>query len=286
MSTKRAVARRKAEEASYETSRFNAVKHGVLSKHTVLPWEDQGEYDTLHAALVQDHRPIGPTEEHLVEELAGIFWRKRRLRLGEAATIQRGLKDAIKHLSLFPFGVSSVIATLMYASEPELTQDNTLIFTDIVCGNPKNVAEEVRQLRPVVEAIEEALILLGGRESSSYNRALENLDPLIRASWQVLVEKSARRHNQKYTATADSLLDWIKFEAYPYFQRRLAALNNIDALREQAFGDSFRPERLESLARYETHLDRKFERTVGMLVKLQEIRRQRDSEGPPSGEIQ
>jgi hypothetical protein len=34
--------------------------------------------------LVAEHGPHGPTETHLVEE-TGILWRKRRLRLAEAA---------------------------------------------------------------------------------------------------------------------------------------------------------------------------------------------------------
>ena len=32
--------------SSYETTRFNALRHGVLSRHTVLPWEDRSEYQT------------------------------------------------------------------------------------------------------------------------------------------------------------------------------------------------------------------------------------------------
>src|SRR5918912_2742499 len=72
-------------------TRFNALRHGVLSRYTVLPWEDPGEYHALIAALVAEHGPHGPTEEHLVEELAGILWRKRRLRLAEAASFRTGL---------------------------------------------------------------------------------------------------------------------------------------------------------------------------------------------------
>ena len=30
--------------ASYEETRFNALQHGVLSRHAVLPWEDRAEY--------------------------------------------------------------------------------------------------------------------------------------------------------------------------------------------------------------------------------------------------
>jgi hypothetical protein len=84
-------ARLAAKTESYEATRCNALKHGVLSHDTVLPWENENEYCILLNALIAEHRPQGPTEEHLVEELAGILWRKRRLRLAEAAAHHRGL---------------------------------------------------------------------------------------------------------------------------------------------------------------------------------------------------
>ena len=61
----------------------------MLSAHTVLPWEDKAEYEALLNALVKEYAPHGPTEEHLVEEVAGVIWRKRRLRLAEAASYRR-----------------------------------------------------------------------------------------------------------------------------------------------------------------------------------------------------
>src|SRR3954451_13927576 len=79
------------ETAGTAVTRFNALRHGVLSRYTVLPWENGEEYQTLVAALVAEHAPQGPTEEYLVEELAGILWRKRRLRLAKAAAHRRGL---------------------------------------------------------------------------------------------------------------------------------------------------------------------------------------------------
>src|SRR4051794_15069017 len=82
-----------AEIGRTEITRFNALRHGVLSRYTVLPWESAEEYDAVLAALVAEHAPQGPTEEHLVEELAGILWRKRRLRLAEVAAYRRGLDD-------------------------------------------------------------------------------------------------------------------------------------------------------------------------------------------------
>jgi hypothetical protein len=67
----------------------------VLSRYTVLPWEVAAEYHALVATLVAEHVPQGPTEEHLVEELAGIVWRKRRLRLADAAAHRRGLEGTL-----------------------------------------------------------------------------------------------------------------------------------------------------------------------------------------------
>ena len=62
-----------AETVGTEVTRFNALRHGVLSRYTVLPWEDADEYRALVAALVEEHAPQGPTKEHLVEELAGLL---------------------------------------------------------------------------------------------------------------------------------------------------------------------------------------------------------------------
>jgi hypothetical protein len=53
-----------AKPKGYEVTRFNALNHSVLSDDTVLPWENESEYCTLLNALVCEHRPQGPTEEH------------------------------------------------------------------------------------------------------------------------------------------------------------------------------------------------------------------------------
>src|SRR5262249_16014310 len=84
-----------AETGGSEITRFNALRHGVLSRYTVLPWESAAQYQANVAGLVAEHAPQGRTEEHLVEEIAGIMWRKRRLRLAEAAAHRRGLDGTL-----------------------------------------------------------------------------------------------------------------------------------------------------------------------------------------------
>src|SRR4029077_2472866 len=85
-----------AEIGGTDITRFNALRHGVLSRYTVLPWEDAGEYRAVVEALVAEDVPQGPTEQHLVKEIAGILWRKGRLRLAEAAAHRRGLEDTLE----------------------------------------------------------------------------------------------------------------------------------------------------------------------------------------------
>ena len=108
------------ETAGTAITRFNALRHGVLSRYTVLPWEDAEEYQALVAALVAEHAPQGPTEEHLVEELAGILWRKRRLRLAEAAAHRRGLDDTF---ASYRKTVKVALAHLRDAGQSERVDD-------------------------------------------------------------------------------------------------------------------------------------------------------------------
>ena len=55
-----------AEGGGTEMTRFNALRHGVLSRYTVLPWEDADEYRALqHRAdakfYFNQHREVAST---------------------------------------------------------------------------------------------------------------------------------------------------------------------------------------------------------------------------------
>jgi hypothetical protein len=54
----------------------------------------------------------------------------------------------------------------------------------------------------------------------------------------------------------------------PWFEARKKELANRPIIREQAFGQSLDPDKLERLSRYEVHLDRKVERTLAMMLRL------------------
>jgi hypothetical protein len=58
----------------------------------------------------------------------------------------------------------------------------------------------------------------------------------------------------------------------PWFENRKKQLANRPLTREQAFGEALDPDKFERLGRYEVHLDRKFERTLAMLLRLKDLR--------------
>jgi hypothetical protein len=251
---------------NYEFARFNALRHGVLSQHTVLPWEDGEEYLKLVEALVAEHEPQGPTEEHFVEELAGIIWRKRRLRLGENAAHHRALMRATD-----PHQHTAKAALINVVEDVQ-----TDCIADAIRADEEQTAEEGADLEKDQAMTEEALRILASPSSSVYSRALAALRDDIRAWWEEQLGWNADDYEEDqkpYGADAESLRRFLEAEIMTWYEKRRQELDHRPLVRAQAFGEAVDPNRLERLARYEVHLDRKLERMLAMLFKLQELRR-------------
>jgi hypothetical protein len=251
---------------NYEAARFNALRHGVLSQHTVLPWEDRQEYLTLLEALVTEHKPQGPMEEHLVEELAGVIWRKRRLRLGERAVHHRALRRAADRHQ------HTAAAALINVVE-DIEGD---CIGDAIRATEEQTAEERADLDKDRAMTEEAIRILAKPSSPAYSRALAALRDDTREWWdrQLGWEPADYDKDQTpYRADADNLRRFLETEVLPWYEKRELELDHRPLIRSQAHGEAVDPDRLERLARYEVHLDRKLERMLAMLFKLQELRR-------------
>jgi hypothetical protein len=250
---------------NYEVARFNALRHGVLSKHAVLPWEDPEEYSTLLDALVAEHKPQGPTEEHLVEELAGVIWRKRRLRLGENAAHHRALMRASD-----PYQHTAKAALIDVGDVDGDAVDDAIRATE------EQTADDRADLESDQAMTEEALRQLRSSSASAYSRALAALRDDTRTWWEEQLGWNADDYEEgqtPYKADADSLRRFLEAETLPWYEKRRRELEHRPLIRTQAFGEAVDPNRLERLSRYETHLDRKLERMLAMLFKLQELRR-------------
>ena len=250
---------------NYELTRYNALRHGILSRHTVLPWEDGEQYRVLLEALVAEHNPQGPTEEHLVEELAGVIWRKRRLRLGENAAHHRALRRASD-----PYQHTAEAALINVAGDVEID-----CVGDAIRATKEQTTADTRDLEEDQAMTEEALRILANPSPSAYSCALTALRDNTRGWWQEQLSWALEDYDEErkpYSADVESLKRFFEDEVLPWYEKRHLELEYRPLIREQAFGEAVDPDQLERLARYEVHLDRKLERTVAMLLKLRELR--------------
>ena len=248
-----------------EITRFNALRHGVLSRYTVLPWEDADEYRTLVASLVAEHQPQGPTEEHLVEELAGVLWRKRRLRLAEAAAHRRGLENSFSQYR------ETAKAALAHITSADKGAD----ISEAVRITPAETEEELRDLDDDEAMTRYALEILELQRNEAYEAALAELREDTQGWWEdTLKLKPNELEEDEEPATPDvaGLRRFLEDKVLPWFEERKEEIGRRPLLREQAFGESLDPDKLEHLGRYEVHLDRKLERMLSMLLRLRDLR--------------
>lgn len=254
-----------SEAAGYNLTRFNALRHGVLSRYTVLPWEDEAEYYALLGVLVAERRPLGPTEEHLVEELAGILWRKRRLRLAEAAVHRRGLKNTIK-----PYQETVETALVHLDTGKQIER-----VVDAVRATPEETAQETRELDEDEAMTLKALEILRAGKPKAYGKALAALREDTRDWWKDCISRDPEdldEDEDEATPNAAGLLHFLEMDVLPWYVQRRKELENRPLIRAQAFGESLDPDKLERLGRYEVHLDRKLERMLAMLIRLSDLR--------------
>ena len=255
---------------NYELARFNALRHGVLSQHTVLSWEDGEEYLLLLGAFVAEHKPQGPTEEHLVEELAGVIWRKRRLRLGERAAHHRALMSASDRDQR-----TAEAALIGVAEDVEVDS-----IDDAIRSPEQQTPEDRADLEDDQAMTGEALRILASPSLSAYSRALAALRDDTRRWWQEQLGWNPDDYEEDqtpYGADAESLRRFLEAEILPWYEKRRQEIEYRPLIRAQAFGETVDPNRLDRLARYEVHLDRKLERMLAMLFKLQELRRAKNT---------
>ena len=242
----------------YEAVRYNAMTHGILSKHAVLPHEDKSEFAGLLTALQDEHQPAGMTEMHLVEELATILWRKRRVLLAEGATINRNLRHVASQ-------ADSSIVPAAVPFDPGL-KASQLWLSDIICDTPEENQARLNEAELDLASTEKAAAILRKGGKNAYSRACKALIPESRDMWNDYMEE------EEYPSTPEGLTDFINEKLRPICLQLQKEARYYLEIKAQTLGEGLRAQQLEKLNRYEVHLDRKFERTLAMLLKLKDLR--------------
>ena len=249
--------------SNYEPVKLNAMKHGILSKNVVLPHEDGESYDALITTLLDEHQPQGLTEQHLVEELASIMWRKTRVLVAEGATINRGIRTAIS--GNFKATPDVVAAPLQRGLSSRIDD-----LGDLLTSSLDELQQRQREAESDLGNAHKAITLLSKGTAKAYEKALNLLSPDNLEWWCDCVEEG------EYAESVEDLSMFLSEDLEPYLSKRAAeaavATQYQQLIKTQTLGDGVEAAQLLNLARYETHRDRKFERSLAMLLKLKEMR--------------
>jgi hypothetical protein len=257
-----------------QRSKFNARKHGLYAKAVLLEDESRAEYDALLNGLMGDFEPQGKLEAVLVENLAALMWRKRRLFQAETAEIEKA------QFLNFDLELQNKVGELEYAqlggsSDAKLRQ-----------SNPRNLlrdAIEILDLHRLLFAADDSQAVEGVRQTlkAIYGYEEEGPQPY---SWRqtflmlskLLSKAEAERQDRKNQPDVQQTV----VEAICKEMMRLGTLHDfaveVEALkREHNLAGARVPSQAVSdrLIRYEAHLSREIDRILSRLERLQRVRK-------------
>lgn len=244
----------------YAAVRLNAVRHGILSRETVLPHESRQDFEFLLNELQNEYAPNGQTEKALVEELASILWRKRRVLAAEGAQINSGIACVMTNSLRLANHATPFLPKI---TGNELLGGETLPVREILVLDTDGLERRMAAFRATCESVDKSrqLLSLGGRGAA--RKALEALPSSLTDLWYA---------KDRYGETIYQVDRFLENEVLPHLAEEKRLLENADSLRRQALGSAVSGLPFESIARYEAHLDRKFERTLSMLIKLKAMK--------------
>lgn len=277
-----------------ERSKHNAIKHGIFSKIVLLKDESRSEFNAVLNGLRNDFRPEGVLEETLVEKLASLLWRYRRMLIAERAEIQRGTK----YSGWDEFVHKDPEAAIFLRNEGKGNKKPGLILG---IENPVILARCVEQLQLLRKLLEtrgfdkdtdlHILRAVYGDPGTGFVKhdlvmcycfSTNVLDP---PSWLYETqpglsseeEIEAYRVKSRQEELESNKAHFVKMlqEELKELERRAKVLAQVTAPKEK-LEDLCRnvPEgpRLDRLLRYEASLDRSFDRTLSQLERLQRMR--------------
>jgi hypothetical protein len=265
-----------------DRSRHNARKHAIFAKVLFLKGESRSEFNALWDGLRSDFGPVGTIEEALVEKLAVLVWRYRRLLAAETGEVRKhaeflewdGDREATEEASQI-----LVDRPEDYFKRVDMNDSGLIRY----CNNPKILDLCVELLREMEAGIKER-----GFERTAYDQIISRLYGVSLTLRQTVKDEykwcgqvaglsadDRRRHGcpsleecvSGLLKAIDDEISWLvnyKRERAQVDSRKI----RLDRLR-YSIPDSTS---LDRLLRYETTLERALDRTLNQLERLQRIR--------------
>jgi hypothetical protein len=238
-----------------DRSKLNALKHGLLSKVILLKGESPTEYYSLLTGLLDDLQPQGELETVLVENLAAVWWRKRRLFQAENAVVTEKMVFTKRDFEAKRHGEASEGSRTAIASGGLLRH----MTNPHLVGEAKEFLIELRRnlMAHDVKIFSRLLMHLYGKDQ--VGEIPKNLRPLSGASVDMspivaeLIDSEILRLTKLET-------DLVADDPLRIQYRKSAAI-----IPSQEVSDH--------LMRYEAHLSREIDRILNRLERLQRIRK-------------
>jgi hypothetical protein len=262
--------------AGKERSKHNALKHGIFAKLVLVDGEQRSALVALLTGIRNDLRPEGTLEEVLVEKLASLLWRYRRLLIAEGAEIRRGTQF---HRS-DKFAREGREAAAFLRSELEVRAgllagaENSCI-RELCLEALQSLKESIATMGFRVRLDSRILVqVYGGDELRSVNHPLflayaTYYRPVVSPGVNQEREDPADAEKRKAKFLKILQLQIDRLQGYSDFDgERIARKDKLEALRCNV------PSASESdrFLRYEASLERSIDRTLSQLERLQQMR--------------
>lgn len=254
-----------------QRSSLNAQKHGIFSKSLLVRNESPRDFSILLNGLREDFQPDGTLQTALVERLAMILWRQRRVTEAESAAID----EAIYFSDIDP--AMTQIAEVWGCSRSGESAGGMLKHSD----NPLVVLQAIEMLKSFRDrfnkfGFQDDCWLLKKLYGVDYNGGVP-YGSLYHAYFQSKKAADSSTRNggtdsgedlkNKMLKKIDEEIERLKFIADGY--TRLSIKRNQFKTAAALVPPLVVSERL---LRYETHLSREFGRTLSLLERLQRTR--------------
>ncbi len=255
-----------------QRSSLNAQKYGIFSKGLLVGDESPCEFKLLLKGLRDDLQPKGTLEPVLVENLAIILWRKRRVIGAESAEVDEAISYA---------AIDTLMAEIDEVWECSRSGESA--------GGMLRHHNNLHILRHAIEmlrTVRYGLKEFGFQKNPWLLRKLYGLDHDGAAPYgsvfQIYLNCSKRAEDSSTGNGGTDSAEELKRKMLNILDKEIerlqgfmagSALINIERNQcKRAAALVPAPAVLERLLRYETHLSREFDRTLSQLERLQRLR--------------